>query len=630
MIRKVKIRRPLIALILMGIWLSHSLVSAQSGILLRVSNPNTDQFPLISMSISITDDTGRHVPNLLTQNFIVLEDGEAIGVDRAEAVTVGTRQIFVLNTSRGLRGRDSFGLTRYDYVRSALIEWWGKNEAAIIGVDDLNLMSVDGNLVLHSSFAAELSSAISSYEPEFQEEFASFDILLNALELSADPSVRVDMPTLIFFITPIITEPQELPLANTISWAKDNGITIYPILVGPEEILEYPEVDNLELLAEATGGEMIFYNADVGLEFLADRILTRRNLYELGYTSKANSSGSHNIQVRVTSETLDVISDPTSFPLNISTPEVIFTQAPDKIVRETDDPTLPLDSISPTSTTLQVLVLFPDGYPREVVSSQFILDDQLVSVHSEPPFDTFQWDLSEVQESATYEIKVTVEDSLGLQGSTVALPVSIEVITPPSGVYTFFPELGTILTVLGIVAFTGIIVASIITKARRRSSKTPSASQETRSRTEQRQFTRLRRRTDQALVEAILDPISSQMMPITLVGTDLVLGRDASISATHIDDPSVSPLHARLIRLASGDYLIRDQGSVAGTWVNYHPVPERGKILQHGDTIHLGRVSFRFQLQNPPPESRFHVQSMDLTENDAKVEFKGSRETSND
>jgi hypothetical protein len=611
MIRPAKIRWPLVALLCLGIWINHSWVSAQAGVVIRVFNPRTDHFPSISLSLTILDENGKHIPDLSPQNLTVIEDGEAIEVDSVEETTVGTQQIFILNTSRGLRGRDALGLTRYDYVRKALIEWWGKGEAATIGLDDLSLMSVDGNLVMHVASSAQLASTIMSYEPALEEETANFDLLIEALELTADPTTREGRPAFIFFITPLIIEPQDFPLANSIAWAKENNVTIYPILVGPEELVEYPQIDNLELLAETTGGELIFFEDTVGLNFLADRILTRRNLYEIDYTSNANTSGSHNLQVRITSDLVDVISEPISYPINISTPEIIFLQPPDRIIRETQDPDQPLDTISPTSTSFQFSITFPDGYPRDIVSSQLIIDDQLVSVHNEPPFDFFEWDLSGYTETSTHEVKVLVEDSLGLLASTQSLSIMIEVKTPPRGIDPFGSGLSSVLIVLGIVLFAGISGFSIVTLIKRRKLKTPVNAQETRSKTDRRQSARIRRRTDQTLVEAILEPVNGETQPITLIGIDLVLGRDASISAVHLDDPSVSALHARIIRLASGDYLIRDQGSVAGTWVNYQSVPERGKILQHGDLIHLGRIALRFRLPNPPLEGRFHVKSVD-------------------
>jgi len=627
MFRPVKTRWPFIALITLLVLINPTWIFAQAGVRLRVSKPDTTQFPQISLSLSIANDSGRHISDLSAPNFTILEDGETIGIDTLNEVTVGTRQIFIINSSRGLRGRDAQGFTRFDYVREALIEWWARADAAAFGIDDLSLISLDGDLVIHSTLAAELSSALNAYEPGFEEEFASFDPLLQALQLSSDTLPRPGMPTLIFFITPLITESQDLPLANTITWAKENGITIYPILVGPIEILEFPEVDNFRLLADATGGEMILFQPEEGLTTLADRIVTLRMLYELSYTSKVNSTGSHNLQVRVTTDGVDVISDPSSFNMNISAPEVILLQMPDRIIRQTDNPDLSLDAISPTSTTLQFLVTFPDGYPRKIVASQLIIDNQVVEILTQPPFDTFEWDISEYQETDTHDIKIIVEDTLGLQGSATGIPVTIEVITPDGTFTSFRPELDTLLSIGAGLTLLMVFSVIVIIVTRRRGTKTPATSQDTRRRSTHSRSISLRRRSDQALVEATLIPITSKMPTISLIGMDLVLGRDASISAAHLDDPSVSALHARLIRLASGDYLLRDQGSVAGTWVNYQQVPERGRILRHGDVIHIGRVEYQFQLRNPPLESRINVESIHTTLPDHSKEDRGIEES---
>ncbi|MEJ2563818.1 MAG: FHA domain-containing protein, partial [Anaerolineales bacterium] len=85
-------------------------------------------------------------------------------------------------------------------------------------------------------------------------------------------------------------------------------------------------------------------------------------------------------------------------------------------------------------------------------------------------------------------------------------------------------------------------------------------------------------------------------------GVDVILGRDPSMTPAPLLDPSVSNLHARLIRQAGGNYLLKDQGSEAGTWVNYDEVSEEGRILSHGDLIHIGRVKLRFlQSTSAPP-----------------------------
>jgi pSer/pThr/pTyr-binding forkhead associated (FHA) protein len=74
-----------------------------------------------------------------------------------------------------------------------------------------------------------------------------------------------------------------------------------------------------------------------------------------------------------------------------------------------------------------------------------------------------------------------------------------------------------------------------------------------------------------------------------------------------LDDPSVSPLHARL-KEKGGEYFLSDEKSVAGTWVNYEQLTGP-RSLNHGDVIHFGRLSYRFMLRKPPELPRLTVTS---------------------
>jgi pSer/pThr/pTyr-binding forkhead associated (FHA) protein len=51
-----------------------------------------------------------------------------------------------------------------------------------------------------------------------------------------------------------------------------------------------------------------------------------------------------------------------------------------------------------------------------------------------------------------------------------------------------------------------------------------------------------------------------------------------------------------------GEYWIYDHGSLAGTWVNYVPVSSEGTRLRHGDLIHVGFVTLRFETAHPAPQ----------------------------
>ena len=76
-------------------------------------------------------------------------------------------------------------------------------------------------------------------------------------------------------------------------------------------------------------------------------------------------------------------------------------------------------------------------------------------------------------------------------------------------------------------------------------------------------------------------------------------GGDPTQATLVLDAPCVEPLHARLKHSEDGRYLLLDQGSTAGTWVNYAPISGEGAVLEHGDLIHIGKIPFRFELGRP-------------------------------
>jgi hypothetical protein len=97
-------------------------------------------------------------------------------------------------------------------------------------------------------------------------------------------------------------------------------------------------------------------------------------------------------------------------------------------------------------------------------------------------------------------------------------------------------------------------------------------------------------------------PVSSN--PISVVSREMTFGMDP-VQASHVlDDASVAPLHARLRQTDDGGYLLLDNNSIAGTWVNYEPIPREGSRLTHGDVVHFGQLMYRFTLRAAPTPQR--------------------------
>jgi hypothetical protein len=89
--------------------------------------------------------------------------------------------------------------------------------------------------------------------------------------------------------------------------------------------------------------------------------------------------------------------------------------------------------------------------------------------------------------------------------------------------------------------------------------------------------------------------------PVTITIPEMTFGSDPLQVTRILDDPSVSPLHARLVE-EEGEFILYDEKSAAGTWVNYELL-SAPRHLHHGDVLQIGRFSYRFMLRKPPEKS---------------------------
>jgi predicted component of type VI protein secretion system len=95
--------------------------------------------------------------------------------------------------------------------------------------------------------------------------------------------------------------------------------------------------------------------------------------------------------------------------------------------------------------------------------------------------------------------------------------------------------------------------------------------------------------------------------PVPVRGQDVIFGSDRRRATVALEDPSVEKVHARLRQARDGSFELRDEGSVAGTWVNYAPVSHSWTRLEEGDLIHVGRIGFRFHASSPTHPRRTKV-----------------------
>lgn len=299
----------------------------------------------------------------------------------------------------------------------------------------------------------------------------------------------------------------------------------------------------------------------------------------------------------------------------------------------------PVDYL-PHTHELQVVLDFPDEHPRPLERTVLYVDGQVIDENLAPPFDSFTWDLGRYTTSGPHLLRAEARDMLGLTGSSIEIIVQVNVFEPVqapwAAVVPHFPALVGLGTVLvAALVFLGLILSGRIrprplTGRRFRRTRQPAPTSEESE--DQNDLSRMpnwvnrlhwpqRRVAPQAL--AFLVPVGESeienalpaprfiqsgkekarlqnlRMPAPVEAGEITLGQDPNLATLVLHDASVQGLHARLRRGPGGEFLIYDEQSIAGTWVNYQLVPSEGRPLEHGDLVHIGRLGFRFTVRNP-------------------------------
>jgi hypothetical protein len=587
--------------------------TAQTTANVRVSDPVIDAFPRVTLFVQVTGEDGRRLNNLPRASFRLFEDNDlAIDLSLNEAL-VGARLVFLLNTNSDLRIRDTLGRSRFDLARSELLEWWTLPDFTRLGFDDYNLVTADGTMISHSNSIAELASRLDALEPDFVEEQTAYQLLFESLDLTTERPPVTGMPSAIIFFTALPRPPLDVPVDNIIARAQGTGTAIYPVLLAAPQALEQPEAELLLRIAEETGGQLVVYQEERGLENLAQTLASQRLQYRLEYTSQATTPGTHNIRLEVSLDGQEIANLERNFNLDLQAPGVLLLEPPELVRRSSDDPTIPLASLPPTEREISFLTTFPDQYERPLAASQLLVDGQVVDQRTEAPFSPLTWDLKSYLENETHQLQVRVIDSIGMDGLSSVYPVLLEVELPPQGIAAVRPAMGYLLVAIGVL-LVGIVLAWGMVSLGRRTALPVPVRRTVRAADPAKKRTVLKREPPEGPAEAFLRPVDPEragISAIPLTGTDHIVGADPSLAASPIQDPSVDRLHARLIRQADGSYLLRDQGSTAGTWVNFEPVGDKGVRIRHGDIIHFGIAEFRFELVDPPTPRTIIIKEMD-------------------
>ena len=607
-------------------------VRAQTSAYAEIVSVDERRFPQLTALLDVYDASGRFMQGLQPNDLTANEDGQSRPVDSLNQSNVPVQLVFAINPGPSLAVRDGNAIPRFTKVVEALSQWV-KAQPSDLG-DDLSLVSLSGSLITHAG-AKDWFVSLDSFKPDFRNTTPNLQTFSIALDTVTAATPQPGMKRAILFITPHMDDPNiDNSIGPLIQRAMQSKVRVFVWFVDAESYFPTASANAFKSLALQTNGTFFAFSGTEVFPDLNIDLAPLRHIYTLTYISSLTTSGDHTFNIEVDSSEGTIETQAKTFSVDIQPPNPIFVSPPLQITRQppTDDP-YNQEVLLPEQQNIEILVEFPDGHRRDLKRTALYVDGQVVDENTSEPFETFTWDLNAYEKSSQHEIIVEAEDVLGLKKSSMAIPITLTVIQPPRGIQALLARYRSYL-VLGAIGLAGIALLSILlvgrsggqlfkkrrerrkrfedpltqpvpalteppTSPKKKPKPTPRrmswlyATQKTSRVPEAPAY--LRRLTNGS------EPASA--LPIPVLEKEMTFGTDPVQCIYVLDDPSISPLHARIKQIPDDNFMIYDHGSVAGTWVNYEPITREGRRLAHGDRIHFGQLMYRFDLNKPPAES---------------------------
>lgn len=583
----------------------------------------TENFPEISFFLEGYNADGQAISDLSEADITIIEnEQEPIPIDILQRSEPGYQVILAYNFSPTLATNNSEGLSRYEAITDHVVQWLGSRPAST--PDDFSLVTDTGLQQIRDENPREFAESLSNYEPDLINSQPNLTSLLQALDLATDPTLNPLMKRAILYITPQPTISNVSAFPGFIERAVQQKVPVYVWMVGPASarISNPSVVDPLVTLAEETGGQFFLYSGVEELPNIEEYFQANRYIYDVTYTSGIRKSGTHRISAIITTGESKIISKIAKVNLSVEPPNLILINPPLLVEREwvIDAKDARNRELEPEQVQIEYMVEFPDDHPRELMSARLFVDGELAQEVTQPPFNSFGLDLTSYESDQEVLFLVEVEDSLGIVTRTQPALIEISVAPIP---LTFWegllrlelsPERWIILA--GVLIAGTVLVVAIVFVGKRQAFWRDQAAKRQRKIDPVTQPVKIKQADDipgkgsagQApigkQVEAMLIPLNeryeaNRKKTVVLDRKEWVIGSDPIQARLVIARSALDDVHARLVRTEQGEYWLRDQNSIAGTWVNFAPITTKGVKLRHGDLIHFAKALYRFELSHP-------------------------------
>ena len=619
-----------VLLILFTLCISPTLAQTTSGAFLFLIN--TDEFPRVTALLDIYDPYGNFIRDLSSGDVEIIENDVAINLDGLEDLHPGAQIVVAVNLGHPLAIRNAEGISRFDHLKTAISDW--ANRVSPDNGDNYSIVASDGMEQVHLDGARFWSQRVAEYDPDAREAVPSLDILVRAIEVASDPVDEPGTGKAILLITPPADQASASTLESLASQAIQNDIRIFTWVVTSEDGLASQGVDLYRQLSADTGGQFFAFTGEEAIPDPDTYFEPLRHTYRLHYTSQIIQSGDHSIRINIKTDSGLVESQAEIIPLEVLPPNPIFLNTPAEILRAYDEDSLgnPADpgTFLPASQNIEIIVEFPDGHSRPLQRTTLYANNEIIAENTTDPFNVFIWDIKSITTTSTSVLVVEAVDSLGLSSVSIETPVNIVIRQTPQSVIASYQKYFPAAAVLLLFLLISIAILLMILKGRisprtfgrlktdqpgsfferRRAKKDPVSQplqiqQDASTHNNNRWMNRIswpNQEIDKesiAYLEPALEPHEiSPADQIPLHGEEITFGSDPALSTIPLDDPTVDDLHARLWMDKEKRFWIKDEGSIAGTWIYHIEAADEGTMLQHNDLVNIADVQFRFKFRD--------------------------------
>ena len=387
--------------------------------------------------MDVRDAEGEFIANLQAGDVTILENDQEIPVSEITSYDPGLEFVVGINPNFSFAISDAQARSRLDKIKAALTEWSG--DLSQTSNHAYSLVTPDGPASFHVRDLNSWLTGLETWQPPMNTMTPTLDILAQSIDLASTSLLEPGARRAVLFITPVVDEDEIPSLDSLTEQASQLDVHVFVWVVAPPGTGPTSGLIALQRLVDQTEGNLFLYSGSEILPGAKETLAALQVSYRIKYSSMLRTSGTHTLAVQVKTDTETIILPPLSFDMDIEPPNPIMVTPPKQIMRQYPgngnfDPA----SLHPGSQQIEMIVEFPDGHPRPLVSTSLLVDGEVVETNTSEPFNLFEWDLTPYSVESRLELQVKVVDSLGLEKTSIAIPISIAVEQEPSFVEIFY------------------------------------------------------------------------------------------------------------------------------------------------------------------------------------------------